>query len=98
MGKRQRNIGNRTACKKRDGGCAVCGCTHSLNTHHIIHAGQGGSDSLENLITLCFQCHRAWHDGKFPPNKFIQKINKHFRRIKVDIQYQSDGYRISIIE
>jgi len=25
--------------------------------------GDGGDDALDNLITMCFRCHRKFHDG-----------------------------------
>lgn len=31
-----------------------------LHVHHIIPRDQGGSDELENLITLCASCHLEW--------------------------------------
>ena len=29
--------------------------------HHVIHLHDGGSDDLENLIVLCYDCHRVRH-------------------------------------
>ena len=31
--------------------------------HHIILKSQGGEDTLENLITLCINCHDKVHRG-----------------------------------
>lgn len=36
---------------------------HPLQPHHIKTKGSGGGDELENLITLCWKCHRLVHDG-----------------------------------
>ena len=36
-----------------------------LHVHHKVFRSQGGSDSPENLITLCETCHDALHAGKF---------------------------------
>lgn len=45
----------------RDGGrCRRCGVTISLDKchiHHIVRRSQGGAHSLENLVTLCRDCH-----------------------------------------
>ena len=30
--------------------------------HHIITRARQGGDYPWNLITLCFDCHREWHD------------------------------------
>ena len=43
-------------------------CTNKiLNVHHIESRRTGG-DAPNNLITLCEECHRAYHDGKLPLN------------------------------
>ena len=39
-----------------------------MEVHHIIFRSQGGSDELDNLITLCEKCHKAIHDGKITLN------------------------------
>ena len=50
----------------RDAGkCVACGKVQSLFEmeldHYPISRGQGGDDSMSNLRTLCFDCHRARH-------------------------------------
>jgi len=53
------------ACFKRDRfHCRHCNSTEGLHPHHIIYRSHQGPDELNNLITLCWQCHRAHHDGK----------------------------------
>ena len=45
--------------------CQCCGKKNCrLEVHHIIFRSNGGSDDLENLITLCEDCHKAVHLGK----------------------------------
>lgn len=39
--------------------CSVCGATTGLEVHHIIKVKHGGTNELDNLITLCSSCHRA---------------------------------------
>jgi 5-methylcytosine-specific restriction endonuclease McrA len=34
-----------------------------LHPHHIKYKSAGGEDTLDNLVTLCWKCHRAVHDG-----------------------------------
>ncbi len=49
--------------------CQCCGKNHvRLEVHHIIFRSLGGSDELDNLITLCEKCHSAIHDGKITLN------------------------------
>lgn len=46
------------ACIDRDGKCMICGLMdESLVGHHVESFGASGNDSLENMITLCFQEH-----------------------------------------
>ena len=37
----------------------------TLEVHHIVFRSNGGSDEPDNLITLCRNCHRELHLGKF---------------------------------
>ena len=41
--------------------CQVCGCKGSkenpLHTHHKIFQSRGGSDSADNIVTVCTKCH-----------------------------------------
>jgi len=55
---------NLKKCLKIDGKCLNCHSTQGMAPHHIIHRSLGGDDSLNNLICLCFPCHRKEHDGK----------------------------------
>lgn len=45
--------------------CQYCGAKKvKLEVHHIRFRRHGGSDDLENLITLCEKCHHDLHEGK----------------------------------
>lgn len=45
--------------------CQCCGKKKCrLEVHHIKFRSDDGSDDLENLITLCEDCHKAIHAGK----------------------------------
>lgn len=46
----------------RDGHkCQICGATktNKLHIHHIIKRKDGGTDTSDNLITVCPKCHRT---------------------------------------
>ncbi len=49
----------------RDRGvCQLCKqTTMAPEPHHAIFRSQGGSDTLDNLLTLCWKCHREIHGG-----------------------------------
>lgn len=47
---------------RRDGWrCQSCGTMSNLEVHHRELRSHSGSDSEENLITLCGACHRRVH-------------------------------------
>lgn len=52
---------------KRDGfTCKMCGANGpgvKLEVDHIVPVAEGGSDSLDNLQTLCFECNRGKRDS-----------------------------------
>lgn len=43
--------------------------------HHILSRGAGGSDDPDNIIHLCFECHRKVHDGVLNINESIKQPN-----------------------
>ena len=46
----------------RDGWrCQSCGCLKNLQVHHLESRAKLGDDVLENLITLCADCHERQH-------------------------------------
>jgi len=50
---------------RRDGWrCQSCGTMSNLEVHHREFRSRSGSDSEENLITLCTACHASVHEGK----------------------------------
>jgi len=47
---------------ERDGWrCVRCGSLENLQIHHKIRRSQLGSDSLDNLVSLCAYCHMEEH-------------------------------------
>lgn len=40
----------------------LCRKTRNLTPHHIIKRSQGGSDTEDNMITLCVKCHDEIHN------------------------------------
>lgn len=46
----------------RDGyRCALCDSSRHLQIHHCVPRGQGGTNSVQNLICLCSYCHSHAH-------------------------------------
>ena len=56
--------------KYRDGyRCRACGKSKhkdgvKLEVHHIIRRADGGTDTPDNVVTLCEECHKAHHRGE----------------------------------
>lgn len=49
---------------QRDGyKCRHCRSRNGLHPHHVIYRSHGGHDTGNNILTLCFICHKAHHDG-----------------------------------
>lgn len=41
--------------------CRCCKGRKLISAHHILFRSHGGDDTLENLISLCVDCHNAVH-------------------------------------
>jgi hypothetical protein len=65
--RRRPTAAQRTALWLRDRGCAVPGCgrTRFLHAHHVTPWARGGTTSMDNMILLCGEHHRALHEGAF---------------------------------
>jgi len=42
--------------------CASCG-EPGTEPHHVVLRSLGGEDHIDNLLLLCLNCHRLFHDG-----------------------------------
>jgi len=78
----------RRAIYARDGyRCALCDSTRTLQIHHYLPRGKGGSNHPHNLICLCSYCHAHVHgtplyDAIFTPEHVEQFI----------VEYLADYY------
>lgn len=43
--------------------CLICGSRSHTEGHHAFDYQYGGSSSLENIVTLCKECHNKVHRG-----------------------------------
>jgi 5-methylcytosine-specific restriction endonuclease McrA len=41
--------------------CRECGSKEDLHVHHIMEKSKGGTNDINNLITLCNNCHKEKH-------------------------------------
>lgn len=80
----------RKAVYKRDGyRCALCDGTNGLQIHHCVHRSMGGSNSPQNLVTLCWKCHAAAHGTKLP--EYPEYITEGYIEQAI-VEYLSDYY------
>ena len=58
--------------------CCICHkfCGKKIELHHIKHKANGGDDSLENCIPLCFDCHADMgkNDAMHPKGKQYSEL------------------------
>lgn len=48
--------------------CTRCGSRHRLEIDHIVALTEGGTDDIDNLRTLCRDCHIADTRARFQPH------------------------------
>ena len=55
--------------------CVACGATKDLHHHHLVPLAAGGSDTDDNLITLCAEHHARIHgnEKEFATSELIKK-------------------------
>lgn len=60
----------RRFCYRRDQyKCRKCGAEEGLTLHHVVYRSQLGGHDPENLVTLCWSCHRRVHDKEIVPRR-----------------------------
>ena len=76
---------------RRDGyRCALCDCSRYLQVHHAIPRSKGGSNAIQNLITLCDRCHAAAHGLDLDDTGITaEEMEQHI------VEYLSDYYEES---
>lgn len=65
--------------KTEIGYCELCGSQSFLEAHHCKSRGAGGGDTRENLIVLCYLCHRQAHNGKIAREVLSNIVHKRER-------------------
>lgn len=67
----ERNEAVRERDRRRCANCRASGPEVTLDVHHIVPRGRGGSDRMSNLVLLCRRCHDAAHGkGTAPTVEF----------------------------
>ncbi|MHC4687706.1 MAG: HNH endonuclease [Planctomycetota bacterium] len=55
-----------------------CRSPKNLTVHHLVKRSQGGNDHIENLVTLCWECHEKVECGVLA----LEQINGSFGRLR----------------
>ena len=55
---------------------------HYLEVHHLKPLSDGGSDSVENAVALCPNCHREFHYGRDNRQKLDEAYQKVARLVR----------------
>jgi 5-methylcytosine-specific restriction endonuclease McrA len=63
-----RNLDNNRCCVKN------CRCRINLEVHHIVPRSQGGTNNIDNLITLCSKHHKQVTNGKLSNLKLLKDL------------------------
>lgn len=70
---------------KRDNySCIKCGAKAQIEVHHVKPIALGGTNRDDNLITLCFDCHRESHrrEAKVPSPKVLKAVRSNSKLTK----------------
>jgi 5-methylcytosine-specific restriction endonuclease McrA len=62
--------------------CQICRkfSESSLHIHHILKRKHGGTDHLDNLITVCNRCHPAADNYLYDPDWSVRPSNNYFEQ------------------
>lgn len=44
--------------------CGNCGSEEMVEYHHVVPLALGGTNSITNIVPLCYKCHKAAHNGR----------------------------------
>lgn len=67
--------------------CFICKYSFFVDVHHVQHQAKGGSDRIDNLVTLCPNHHKEWH---YLENTFFNVT------IKDAYNYNRPGYTLNM--
>lgn len=83
----------------RDGKCLRCGTIHGLECSHTITREdiQYRWDFM-NAITLCYRCHRNWHQYQEEGKQWMQKNLPEFYNYYIDNRYKLSQFKVDLDE
>ncbi len=72
--------------------CILCGSPYGAPNAHYISRGQGGLGIEQNVVTLCWDCHRAY-DQSIAREEMGEEIKKYLQSKYPDWDEQKLYYR-----
>ena len=60
--------------------CIICGSHQAMPNSHFIRRSQGGLGIEENIVTMCFRCHRMYDQGS--DRKAIETYTENYLKSK----------------
>ena len=71
-----KRIKNKKILQQKNGWCEYCGKAGYTETHHIHSKGAGGGDAEDNLVELCWLCHRKAHNAEISKDKLKRIVER----------------------
>lgn len=65
--------------------CSICQA-HTIDVHHIIAVSDGGTNDLENLMVICPNHHREYHQGRFTIDQMRTYRTQWLQKCKVFLE------------
>lgn len=62
--------------KKRDSlMCFICAeVSSTAEGHHMLLHSEDGPETVENIVTLCKQCHKDYHAGRLKVSFYLRDL------------------------
>jgi len=61
--------------------CQLCAKKLYLEVHHIVQKSLGGKNILENLIVLCYTCHRAVGNSLSKKEELLEMAKNNIKKM-----------------
>lgn len=58
--------------------CIICGSPYGQPNAHVIPRSKGGLGVEKNIVTLCFNCHRKFDQGKKEERESIREYINYY--------------------
>lgn len=66
--------------ERDDESCVICGSRYGIHHHHIVFRSSLGSDTLENLVCVCWKCHDRYCHG-VEEKKWRENLKEYIRSV-----------------